>query len=193
MSTTCATTFCSKRRETSSESLGNPKAIKTREFSLEGQMEIIPVSVRLTTGALQTIVLNKQLSQVTAVDLVEVLAVGWNAGVSAAAILKIVHPQLHVCGITGANQTGTALLVDVLNPHQTHHRRVSTGEIATVNQFQISISDSANLPMTFTELHLVFHFHCKAELTTAQGRLGNALTPFPLMNSAQPGQTRFNN
>jgi len=159
-------------------------------------MESVTVHVLLTgSGIPQNVVLNKQLSQVMAVDLVEVLTTGWNAGVSSGALVKLGHPQLHVCGLTDRSQTGTVLLVDTLNPHQKYtEKRLATGEIATVNSFQISVSDViTGVPVTFTQLHMILRFTCKAELNTAGGRLGNALTPFPLLNSAQPGQTRFNN
>jgi hypothetical protein len=151
----------------------------------------IPVSVRLTTNGLeQNVLLNKQLVGVEYIELKEVLAVGWNGGVSSGAYLRIHHNQLNDISISDRPQAGAMLLVDVLNPWKSFDGKIiAKGQIGNLNGFRISVSLVGGAPATFTELYLIFHVRCTQP--DPNERIPNAMQDIPQMKGADPRQTRF--
>lgn len=155
-------------------------------------MSIIPVSVVLTgSGLEQNVSLNKLLIEVLRIELVEALAVGWNGGVSSGAFLRIQHPQLNDISIADRPISGTMLLVDVLNPrtNYTNPKTVAKGQIGNVNGFRISVTNLLGVPVSFTELYLVFNVFCRP--ADPELRIPNAMLDIPQIKGADPKQTRF--
>lgn len=152
-----------------------------------------PVAIRLlTSGVEQNVVLSKQLVQVESIELREVLAVGWNGGVSSGAYIRLHHPQLNEIGIHDRPQAGCMLLIDVLNPFQQYDRKViARGGIGNLNNFRISVSNLGGAPTTFTELYLVLAVRCTPQMTSASARLANAMEDVPQVKGADPRQMKF--
>lgn len=155
-------------------------------------MNVIPVSVRLTTnGREQNVVLNKQLLNVQRIYLREVLAVGFNGGVASGAIVRISHPQINNVGIHDRGMDGTMILVNPLTPQMEYHDKLMcVGEIGSVTGFRIAVDLPSGTTATFTELYLIMLFVCRQD---PPERSIGALVDIPQMKGPDPRQTKFLN
>lgn len=151
----------------------------------------VPVSVRLaTSGALSQINLNKQLHHVQAIYLDEVLAVGWNGGTASGAFLRLDHNQLNDINIADRPLRGAMLLVTPATPHMVYaNKLLFQGDIATLQGFQISITDILGAPVTFTELYLIFRVVCRNK--DNRNLIQNAMQDIPQIKGPDPAQARF--
>lgn len=152
------------------------------------------VNVRLTTnGVEQTVLLNKQLVNVEEVRLSEVLAVGWNGGVSGGVYLDVQNPQVNSISFSDNNRPGALLLVDVGNPHQVYgNKLLAVSQLGTVNSFRISLTLASGVPVLFTELYLVLTFVCRNPVDgSAAARAFTSALDIPQIKGADPRQTFF--
>ncbi len=149
------------------------------------------VNIRLiTNGAEQNVVLNKQIANVDAIYLDEVLATGWNGGVATGAYLRFTHPQLRDASIPDNGREGTLLLVDPLNPHETYSNKLlATGSASTLNSFGVSVKLPTGAPVLFTELYLILTVVSRAPAAGAYQR--DAQIDWPQTKGADPRQSKF--
>lgn len=150
------------------------------------------VNVRLTTtGAEQTVLLNKQLINVEEIRLSEVLAVGWNGGVSTGAYLDIQGAQLNSVSFSDNNRPGSLVLVDINNPHTVYaNKLLAVSQLGTVNSFRVSLSLATGVPILFTELWLVLTFVCRNPVDgSAAARAFTSALDIPQMKGPDPRQT----
>lgn len=149
------------------------------------------VNVRLTTnGNETTVVLNKQIQNVEEVRLSEVLAVGFNGGVSTGTYVCLKHPQLSDINISDNNQPGALVCLEINTPHTVYgNKLLATGSLATVNSFRVTVQLSTGAPVLFTELYLVLTFVSRLPLISGTARVDQALMDIPQIKGPDPRQT----
>jgi len=122
------------------------------------------VNVRLTTsGALQTVTLNKALERVEEIWLDEIQVTGFNAGVSAGAYFNLTVNGMHSGACSNEGKPGVLVMIDILNPHTVYQRpkSLAVGSQCSVNTFKLSVSLPNGTPVTFTEACLSLTFVCR--------------------------------
>lgn len=152
------------------------------------------VNVRLTTsGAEGSVILNKQLLNVEEIRLSEVLAVGWNGGVSSGAYIDIQGPQLNSIAISDNNRPGSLMLVDINTPHMVYgNKLLAVSQLGTVSSFRLSVTLPSGVPVLFTELYLILTFVCRAPVDgSSAARAFISALDIPPMKGPDPRQTFF--
>lgn len=150
------------------------------------------VNVRLTgSGVEQTVLLNKQLTHVEEIRVSEVLAVGFNGGVSTGAYLDIQNPQINSIAYSDNNRAGSLLLLDINTPHVVYaNKQIAASQLGTVNSFRVSVTLPSGAPLVFTELYLVLTFVCRNPVDgSAAARAFTSALDIPQTKGPDPRET----
>lgn len=120
----------------------------------------IQVTVRVTTGALTEIILNKTLEDVEEIRLDEIMITGFNSATSAACYVNVEANNIANGYVNNENRRGLLVPIDVNNPHTYYSRPrlLATSEGVNLNRFGLTISMPSGTAATLTEASLVLTF-----------------------------------
>lgn len=164
--------------------------------------EILPnqkaeqATVRLTTSADNvSIRLPKQFQRVEEIRLDELFFSNFKGGASGIAYLNLKVNGCAPSAINNENEPGTAIAVDVLNPHILYSRPrvLQTANGVTINDFQIRIENPDGTATTFAECLLVLTFVMrKSAAEVREYREQQALMEIPQMKGPLARSTYAN-
>ena len=151
------------------------------------------VTVRLTTSASnQSVKLPYQFLRVEEIRLDEAFFVNFNGGTSGVTYVNLKINSCNPTAINNDNNPGTAIAVDVLDPHKIYQRprELQTAPGVAISDFQIRLEQSDGTLTTFNECLLVLTFVMrKSAAEVREYREAQALMEIPQMKGVDPRTT----
>ena len=149
-------------------------------------------TVKLTSAS-QKVKIPQQYQRVQEIRLDEQMFINFNAGTSGVAYLNLKIRDAEQASRNNQNIPGTAILVDVLNPHTVYSRprvMVKSHGSTTVADFDLELRDDQGALVTFNTCILVFTVVMRKSLSELEEyRRMEALVTPPAIKGVDPRTT----